>query len=628
MKPKSLKTLVFILILAFYGFLLFYKIDFLTLSINDLGRHIQNGQMLLETREVLKSNFYSYTEPDFPFVNHHWLSGLVFYLLHETVGFGGMVIFKIAILLAAFALLFFASIKKADFWLVALFSLPTILILKERAELRPEIFSYLFAAIFLYFLIDLEKFPGRKRIFWLIPFQLLWVNLHSFFFMGILLTAGFLFEKMILNRKNLKDSQLVKKLSLLLLFLIVVSFINPSGVKGALYLLNIFQNYGFEVSENKSLFWAADNYWWDISIKIFTPMVFLLAFSFLFNIKRKSIFYFLASCGTVAASFLIIRTLPFFGLIFLPAISSNLNGIFLKIRKKVPTFIIASILLGAVFIVYKIAVPADTIQERGIGLTSNANSAAMFFKEQNIKGPIFNNYDIGSYIIYHLFPQEGVFVDNRPEAYPSSFFKDIYYPMIRQEEKWQEIQEKYDFNVIFLSQQNQSDDEGFFLMRRLGDPSWALIYTDAYAVILLKKSPENQAIIEKFQITQDNVNEKTNYLQESDKLEQRAAAVNLFILLGREDLVFPVLQKITDKWPEYSQGWLMMGEIKGDAAFIEKAINLGEETSEAYTMLSLTYFRAGQFEKAEKALKTALKINADNQDAKNYLIQLQKYLKN
>ena len=165
-------------------------------------------------------------------------------------------------------------------------------------------------------------------------------------------------------------------------------------------------------------------------------------------------------------------------------------------------------------------------------------------------------------------------------------------------------------------------------MRRLGDPSWALIYTDAYAVILLKKSPENQAIIEKFQITQDNVNEKTNYLQESDKLEQRAAAVNLFILLGREDLVFPVLQKITDKWPEYSQGWLMMGEIKGDAAFIEKAINLGEETSEAYTMLSLTYFRAGQFEKAEKALKTALKINADNQDAKNYLIQLQKYLKN
>ena len=52
MKPKSLKTLVFILILAFYGFLLFYKIDFLTLSINDLGRHIQNGQMLLETKDV------------------------------------------------------------------------------------------------------------------------------------------------------------------------------------------------------------------------------------------------------------------------------------------------------------------------------------------------------------------------------------------------------------------------------------------------------------------------------------------------------------------------------------------------------------------------------------------------
>ena len=242
MKYKLLKTLIFILILAFYGSLLFYKIDFLAMSVNDLGRHIKNGQMLLETRDVLTTNFYSYTEPDFPFINHHWLSGAVFYFLHETIGFGGMVIFKAAVFLLAFSLIFLASVKKADFWLTTLFSLPAILILKERSELRPEIFSYLFIAIFIYFLIDLEKHPERKRIFWLVPLQLLWVNLHTFFFIGILLTAGFLFEKIILSVKNLKENKLVKKLTLLLLFLAAAIFVNPNGVKGALYPINIFNN--------------------------------------------------------------------------------------------------------------------------------------------------------------------------------------------------------------------------------------------------------------------------------------------------------------------------------------------------------------------------------------------------
>lgn len=545
------------MILIFYGLFLFYKIDFLSLSINDLGRHIKNGEMLLETGNVLTTNFYSYTEPDFPFINHHWLSGAVFYFLHETVGFGGMVIFKILVLLTAFALVFLASMKKADFWLTAFFSLPAILILRERAELRPEIFSYLFIALFLYFLIDMEKHPERKRIFWLVPLQLLWVNMHTFFFIGILLTAGFLLEKIILNLKNLKNNPLVKKLSLLLIFLIAVIFINPNGFKGALYPLNIFNNFGFKVSESQSLFSARDNYWWDISIKIFMPMVFLLASSFLLNLKRKPIFYFLAGCGSAAAVFLLVRALPLFGLIFLPAVSSNFNVIFLKIKMalqvkyKVLSFIIAGLLIYASFMSYKTTVLADIAQETGIGLAPGANAAAIFFKEQGLKGPIFNNYDIGSYLIYHLFPKERVFVDNRPEAYPTSFFRDIYYPMIRQEEKWLEVQEKYNFNAILWSQQTQSDQEDLFFARRINDPSWSLVYADAYAAIFLKNNQVNQDMIKKFQITRDNINEKTNYLQESNKLVERIAAVNLFMLYDRQDLLIPVLQEIADRWPGY-----------------------------------------------------------------------------
>src|SRR5262249_730146 len=158
-----------------------------------LPRHIQNGAMLLHgNTEVLYKNLYAYTEGNYPFTNHHWLSGVIFYAVQQLIGFDGLVLFKVFLLLGAFCLLFAVALKKADFWLVAAVAIPSILVLRERTALGPEIFSYFFIAVFVYLLFDLEEHPQRKRIFWLVPLQLLWVNLHIFSSIGIALVAGFL----------------------------------------------------------------------------------------------------------------------------------------------------------------------------------------------------------------------------------------------------------------------------------------------------------------------------------------------------------------------------------------------------------------------------------------------------
>src|SRR3989338_1546261 len=198
MQNSKLKTLVFVLLLVFYGSLLAQTIQLP--AARDLPRQIKIGEMVLGGNfDILYKNTFSYTEPEQNYYNHHWLSGVIFYLVHRAVGWSGLVIFKIVVLLSAFSLLFKAALKKADFWLVALFSLPTIMMLGDRSDPRPEIFSYLLIAIYLYFLIDLEEYPEQSRIWWLIPLQMLWVNLHVFFSVGIMLVAGFLVEKVILN---------------------------------------------------------------------------------------------------------------------------------------------------------------------------------------------------------------------------------------------------------------------------------------------------------------------------------------------------------------------------------------------------------------------------------------------
>lgn len=647
-----LKIFVFILILGLYGSLAAYKIKLP--ATDDLGRHIKNGEMVLQTPSVLYTNFYSYTEPNFPVVNHHWLFGVIIYVVNEIVGFSGIVIFKIIILSLTFAVLFLAALKKADFWLVAFFSLPTILLLMGRMDARPEIFSFLFIAIFIYFLIDLEKNPNHKRIFWLIPLQTLWINLHIFFSIGIMLVAGFLIEKIIINRKNLKGNLLIKKLFLLLAALVLASFINPYGIAAAIYNYHLhnLSDYPIKISENKPLLDSLKQSppWDSIPVSIFIPMLVFLGASFVlsFIFGKMSIFYLLATIGSAAAGFFMVRGVALFGFIFLPAISTNFNSVFIKFRDwfgekwprirnifgKVLIFILIAVFSCLIFI----GVKGKIIQykEPGIGLTDYSNSSADFFKKQGLYGPIFNDTDIGSYLIYNFFPQERVFVDNRfGDAYSKPFFSDIYLPIIREESAWQEMLKKYRFNTIFFYHYDGGDYVRPFLSRRIADPSWALVYADRYVVIFLRNIPENKNVIKQFQITRENISEKLKYMTISKDPEDQIAAADIFNIAEREDLAMETFKKVVAKYPEKSRVWMIMGEmvvVKDDFSnliaamlFLENAIKYGEKTAEAYSLLSLAYLKTGQFEKSDIAARETLKIDPNNVEAKDYLKKLQAY---
>ena len=92
------------LLLVFYAFFLWHPVNFVTA---DLGRHIKNGELILAGEfDVLNKNFYSYTEPDHPAINHHWLSGVVFYTVWKLAGFKGLHLFYIVLSLATFLIFF------------------------------------------------------------------------------------------------------------------------------------------------------------------------------------------------------------------------------------------------------------------------------------------------------------------------------------------------------------------------------------------------------------------------------------------------------------------------------------------------------------------------------------------
>src|SRR4051812_8584570 len=93
-----LKIGVFLLLLVFLGTISTYKISLP--KADDMARHIKNGELILHGNfDILYKNVYSYTQPDYPVVNHHWLAGVVYYLLLKVIGWSGLVLFKVFLIL-------------------------------------------------------------------------------------------------------------------------------------------------------------------------------------------------------------------------------------------------------------------------------------------------------------------------------------------------------------------------------------------------------------------------------------------------------------------------------------------------------------------------------------------------
>jgi hypothetical protein len=135
------------------------------------------------------------------------------------------------------------------------------------------------------------------------------------------------------------------------------------------------------------------------------------------------------------------------------------------------------------------------------GLFKGVNDSADFFKASGLKGPIFSDYDIGGYLLFHLYPPEKLFVDNRQEAYPDGFFKDIYFPAMNDEAVWQRMDLQYNFNVIYLYRLGFSASVSRFLEQRSRDPQWVLVYADPYAVIFVKRAASSPVPLAKGEIS-------------------------------------------------------------------------------------------------------------------------------
>lgn len=490
------------LLLLFFVFSFLFRTDH---SFDqDLGRHLKLGEIIWQTKEIPKTNLFSYTNPDFPFINTHWGFEVLAYFFSQTIGLQPLLILKVVIFLISVWLIL-KIVPKQNQSLLLPISFIFLHVLRERLELRPEIFSFLFTAFTYYILERFVQIPsgpacrqaGRgtfvTRLIWLLPIiQLIWINTHIYFFVGLILQVIYIIY---LGYQNLRFHLGGGKLKLLMIIFVLsvlVSLLNPNGLTGLLYPLNVTKNYGYTIVENQSLFLLENIKFNDPNfffVKICWGIIFL---SLVISIIKRDINLknLLLSLFGLSLSLMNVRSFPYLVLISLPTVIQNLGWIKINYLTKLITIIFAGILIIESFnylngSYYK---SRDDQYQVGPKLIESAQKAMDYVNENDLPGPIFNNFDIGSYIIYRSYPKLKVFVDGRPEAFPKDFFSNVYIPVQSDYEKFKQLNKEINFNTIIFSHTDQTPWGASFLKSILKDQDWKLVFIDNFIVVLVSQN--------------------------------------------------------------------------------------------------------------------------------------------
>lgn len=239
----------------------------------DLGFHLAFGEKFYETGKIVDHTPFIYTLPplDTPesnrpepgpgnwydnegryrFPNANWLSQLFMYGSWSLMGPIGINILQIFLITGCFVLL--TSVMRRNKVPVPLISLSLLvmgLTVNFRLNMRPELFGYL-CLIFQYMMLtrletqqDKPLPPSWSWVGGMIFVQLLFVNFHSYFLLGLAIIGAMLGEYCIYAiKKRFIDKEIsqieaykniIKRLSITLIGMLLVCFMNPWGWRLAL----------------------------------------------------------------------------------------------------------------------------------------------------------------------------------------------------------------------------------------------------------------------------------------------------------------------------------------------------------------------------------------------------------
>ena len=454
---------------------------------------------------TIDHSIFSWTPTDPSWVYNTCLGSIFLYLVYSLMGGFGLWIFQWLIFLGIFLsfYLFLRLVRqRLDVTSVTIIAAIGIACSLSCSYYKPELFSVLLLCwtIFILFYVKLTR---RIFLFYLYPLIfVLWVNLHGAFILPFGLFACFFIGELLNRIFFPKESFTIKELAHLVVAIIlslVATLLNPYGIN---YLLSIYNGITSEAYSINSKYIQAYVSLWpylkEINISFFrlgqtawimTIMMFFLCCLFLYELIRKrscdftllivNIVLYWASMRATRASYLFPFAF-FFSFFYL------IHRLKLK---SIPGR--ATIFSLIVFLFFFVNISYFTFRYNadnkwfGNGLDSFVPvQEVSFLKKYRIEGHIFNDYVIGGYLLWDLYPDHKVFIDPRLGPFCKQVAPD-YWDFVSRPATPEDIKrftKKYPFKIAIIHYRELP------LIFDFLRAEWRLLYFEQNAAILIHKS--------------------------------------------------------------------------------------------------------------------------------------------
>jgi hypothetical protein len=452
-----------------------------TVADMDLWGYMAFGRLYWETGKFPYQDVFSYVPTLDPWVYHEWLTGVVFYLIYQTLGGAGLQILKYGSGLGALSLVYLTARQRGAEPLAAALGVYLVhgLLRLGYSPVRAQVFTIFFFALSLY-LLERARQRGFWRGLWLLaPIQILWCNLHGGFVAGLALTGIYALGETISRRTS-------RPFWGALLISGLVTLVNPYGLDYWTYMVR-----ALSLTRPEILEWASVYHLYGLGMPR-GPLVyflFLSIFAVIWGIRKREVTPGLALGLAMFLGWKHQRHQVLFLLLagtYLP----DLMTVYLEDLRARPGFLAAwrrlgwkvPAVVGLLITLYSfqhawrqnplsIKTPALPGMETE-SLTYYPQGAVDYLRQHRLSGKILVYFDWGEYLIWMLYPQCRVALDGRFETvYPESVTRE-YFDFIFARDNWRQFLNKYPPDLILLDSRSQICT----LIR--GAPDWLPVYTD------------------------------------------------------------------------------------------------------------------------------------------------------
>jgi len=451
----------------------------------DIWYHLYLGGRILQTASVQPTDHLILHQASY--VNTYWLFQVAVRGLFALGGIYAVSLFFLALWAVALgAWLATTGLRRTGAGAAAA-ALAAVLMCQTRFEQRPEVLSYVFLALQIFWLTAGKLESGDLKS-WLgfLAVQVAWTNVHGYFALGPLLVGAKLAASLLSSAVPAHRRRLAGLFALTLL----ATLASPFGWRNweeVAVLARFFRQMHHSVQEFlpptqvPAFVWGIqifEVYWWAILIGGFAVA--------LRAARREAFALLLAALGLVlgmAAQ----RNIPL--LVFLSApLLAALGPVLARFRP--PGLATAAALAGASLLLAASVVsghfyrPTGGVPGFGIGESRYAYPVLFcdYLPASGFSGSIFNNPGDGGYLEFH-FPALRLYADTRfVEAAPIR----EYFAAVAQPAAFALLEQRQHFDALLL----RVADSPYVVSHWLRQPGWKLAYADLHRAFLVNRHTE------------------------------------------------------------------------------------------------------------------------------------------